>query len=317
LFSNTRDNGEARSGGIITFGYWLNDEKTCGLESDFFMLESRATQFGAGSDGSRILARPFFDVTTGQQQSELVSFPGLIAGNVNATYTSTGLLGSGVWFRENLCCGCCECSPYRIDAVIGYRYLRLNDNLSISEDLVSTNPNNANFVPLGTTLSLWDNFATSNNFHGLDLGLQGEIHRGRWVLGWLAKVAVGANFQEVEINGSTRVTVPGMSSVTNVGGLLALQSNIGDYSRERFAVVPEVGIKLGYQLTDNLRIQAGYNFLYWSEVVRAGNQIDTNVNPNLLPPVANPVAGPLRPAVNIQGSSFWAQGLVLGLQWNY
>jgi hypothetical protein len=314
LFGGSRDNGELRSGGAVSFGYWFDDCQTCGIEADFFMLETRATQFSAISNGSTILARPFINANNGQPQSQLIGFPGLVAGQVNATDTSTGLLGAGAWLRQNLCSNPCGCNPYRLDALIGYRYLRLTDNLSITEDLVSTNPNNPNFVPLGTTLTVNDRFATENNFQGLDLGLAGEVYHGRWVLGGFARVALGVNIEEVDINGSTRIAVPGAAAVTSPGGLLALQSNIGSHSRDRFAVVPEIGVKLGYQLTPHLRLQAGYSFLYWSEVVRPGNQIDLRVNPNLLPPVAGPVTGPLQPAANIQGTPFWAQGFSFGLQ---
>ena len=317
LFGDSHTNGELRSGGMITFGYWFDDCRTCGIEANFLMLESRNTGFNAASNGSTILARPFFDVVAGQQRSELIGFPGLVAGHVNVSDTSTGLLRAGAWFRQNLCAGCNPCSSYRVDMLAGYRYLRLTDNLTIGEDLVSINPNNPNFVPVGTSLVVTDQFGTTNNFHGFDIGLTGEIQRGRWVFGWLTKVAVGVTFEEVDINGSTRVTVPGAAPVANVGGLLALPSNIGTYNRERFAVVPELGAWLGYQVTPRLRFTAGYNFLFWSEVVRAGNQIDTSINPNLLPPANGPVAGALRPAANIQGTSFWAQGISLGLQFNY
>jgi hypothetical protein len=312
LFGGSSDNGDLRSGGSITFGYWFDDARTCGIEAGFFMLGDRTTQFCAASDGSGILARPFVNATTGQQQSELISFPGLVAGQVIVRDTSS-LLGAGAWGRENLFSNPCAIYPYRLDALIGYRYLRLADDLSISEDLVSINPANPNFVPLGTRLSINDRFATENNFNGLDLGLTGEIYSGRWVLGGYARVALGVNIEEVEISGSTRVTVPGLPPVTNTGGLLALSSNIGSRSRDRFAVVPEIGINLGYQLTPRLLVTAGYDFLFWSEVVRAGSQIDTRVNPNLLPPIAGPATGPLQPAAIFHGTSFWAQGISLGL----
>jgi hypothetical protein len=61
----------------------------------------------------------------------------------------------------------------------------------------------------------------------------------------------------------------------------------------------------------------GYTFLYWGEVLRAGNQIDQVVNTNLLPPATGPVSGPLRPAARLADSSFWAQGISLGLELNF
>ena len=92
--------------------------------------------------------------------------------------------------------------------------------------------------------------------------------------------------------------------------MLALPSNMGSFSQTRFAVVPEVALKLGYQVTSQLRIHAGYDFLYWSNVVRPGNVIDTGINPTQIPP--GPIAGVSRPLPRLDGSDFWAQGVNLG-----
>jgi hypothetical protein len=106
------------------------------------------------------------------------------------------------------------------------------------------------------------------------------------VLGGFVSVALGVNFEEVDINGSTRIAVPGAAPTISPGGLLALQSNLGHHDRDRFAVVPQIGVTLGYQLTPHVRLQAGYSFLYWSDVVRPGYQIDQRVNtkPTSTPP---------------------------------
>jgi hypothetical protein len=49
-------------------------------------------------------------------------------------------------------------------------------------------------------------------------------------------------------------------------------------------------------------------------VVRAGDAIDTTVNPNLLPP-GNPLGGgPTHPVFTGGTSTFWAQGINAGLQ---
>ena len=57
----------------------------------------------------------------------------------------------------------------------------------------------------------------------------------------------------------------------------------------------EMRVQLAYQVGPHLSVHAGYTFLYWSQVVRAGDQIDLVVNPALLPPPV-PGASPLRPA---------------------
>jgi hypothetical protein len=308
LFGGNHVNDDARSGFRITLGGWLDDCQTIGVEGDFFMLESKGSGFAASSSGDPILARPFFNVATGQSDSQLLAFPGLLSGSVFANAASTGLLGADALLRYNVCCGCC----YRLDVVGGYRYLRLSDHLDVTEDLVSTSATNPNFVPVGTTIFLNDQFDTRNEFNGGDIGLRAEVRRGPWVLQGRADVAVGNNHEVLDISGFTTVTVPGFAPVTNPGGLLALSSNIGHFTKDRVEVIPEFDARIGYQLTDHLQVFVGYTFLYWSSVLRAGNQVDVLVNPTLLPGAGVPVVGPQRPAPLLGGTSFWAQGIDLG-----
>jgi hypothetical protein len=135
------------------------------------------------------------------------------------------------------------------------------------------------------------------------------------VLEGRALMAVGDNHEIVNISGATTVTVPGAPPpVTSAGGLLALSSNIGHFSKDRVEVIPEFGVRAGYQVTPSLRVFAGYTFLYWDRVVRAGNEVDPVVNPNLLPGSGTSAIGPHRPMPLLSGTSFWAQGLELGLE---
>jgi hypothetical protein len=309
LFGGDRVNDDLRSGGRFTLGGWLND--CIGIEGDFFMLSSSGSGFGASSTGNPILARPFFNAATGRPDSQLIAFPGLLAGSIAANAGSTGLLGADALLRANLCCGC----NYRLDAVGGYRYLRLSDHLAIEENLVATSAANPNFVPLGTTIAVTDRFDTRNEFHGFDFGLKGEVRRGPWVLQGLAQAAVGNNHEVVNIFGATTVTVPGTPSITREGGLLALSSNIGHFSRDRVEVIPEFGVRLGYQVTPHLQAFAGYTLLYWGEAARAGNEVDLAVNPSLLPGVTP--TGPRRPMPLLSESAFWAQGIDLGLEFRF
>jgi hypothetical protein len=107
---------------------------------------------------------------------------------------------------------------------------------------------------------------------------------------------------------------------TAVGGLLALPTNIGHFSRDRFSVVPEIGVNLGYQLTDHLRAYVGYNFLYWTNVVRPGAQIDRVLDVTLIPNFPVPGAVPTgqnRPMVPFKENDFWAQGINFGLEFRW
>ena len=48
---------------------------------------------------------------------------------------------------------------------------------------------------------------------------------------------------------------------TFLGGVFAQPSNIGHHQRDRFAVVPEAALKVGYRLTSWASLFVGYTFL--------------------------------------------------------
>jgi hypothetical protein len=73
---------------------------------------------------------------------------------------------------------------------------------------------------------------------------------------------------------------------------------------------------LGYYITPKLKVFAGYNVLYWTNVARSGGLIDASVNPNLIPP-ASGSALPARPAQQVQFTDLWAQGVNVGLELRY
>ncbi len=196
--------------------------------------------------------------------------------------------------------------------ITGVRYLNLNENLTIRENILLLPGSPAP----GDQIAVVDKFGTRNNFYGGQIGVRGETWRGAWFVNATGKVALGDMHQEVRVNGYTTFTPAGLPSVTQPGGLLALPTNIGNRSRDRFAAIPEVGFNVGRQVTDNLRIYAGYNVLYISSVVRPGDQIDNVINPTQLPTIAGPsvLVGDARPAPLFRETDLWAQGLNLGMQ---
>ena len=131
----------------------------------------------------------------------------------------------------------------------------------------------------------------------------------------LSKIALGNTRSQVNIAGNTTITPTGGAAEQFVGGILAQRTNIGNYQADEFAVVPELGLTLGYQLNPCWKVTAGYTWLYWSRVARAGNQIDRNVNPDLIPEEADPPADDhLSPRFHFVHDDFWAHGLRLGLE---
>jgi hypothetical protein len=142
-----------------------------------------------------------------------------------------------------------------------------------------------------------------------------EIARGEsTTLVWTTRNATGITLRTQD--GQTVVTTPGDEPFPSPGGLLALPgdlgSNMGSFERNRFALLPELALRLNCQLTECLSVGLGYNLLYLTETVRAGDQIDYAVNPTLLPGSQDPVTGEIRPLPRVKSTSFWAQGLQFG-----
>lgn len=329
LFGGELDS-EMRSGARFSGGYWFDTCNQIGIDGSIFFLGQRSPGFAASSGQFPVITRPFFDVIGGREGAEAVATPGFFNGRI-AIDAPSRLWGADVNLRKNWLCGC----NYRVDLLGGFRYLDLEESLRIREDIQANinpqflaNQDDPDIQRLatfnGANLIVVDQFRTRNQFYGGQLGTAVELRRGRWVLDCRAKVGLGVTHQTVDISGSTTVTRAGGAQQFFSGGLLTAPSNIGRYSRDRFSVVPEVGLTLGYQVTDHVKVTAGYNFLYWSNVVRPGGQIDRNVNTNLVPSLAatagqrgNNGGNPPVPAPQLRDTDFWAQGVNFGLEFAY
>jgi hypothetical protein len=308
LFGGSRVDGDATSGGRATVGCWFDEEHTLGVEGNFFGLGQQTTSFNTASDGVPTIARPFFAADKNHPDSLLVAFPGLVSGSASVTSTSS-LYGGELYLRQNLCCGCC----YRVDLLGGYRFLRLGDEVSLRE--AETNASQNQGFPADTRFDLIDDFKTANQFHGGEVGIAGEVRQGKFYLDFLAKLALGATLKEIDTQGGTSISQPGSLTGQVPAGFLVQQTNSGHFTDTSFAVVPEIGVTAGYQVTEHVRVSVGYTFLYWSEVVRAGDQIDLSVNTTQLLPAH--LVGPARPALTFRDTDFWAQGISFGLELRY
>jgi hypothetical protein len=316
------------SGGRFTAGMVIDDCGDKAIEVGGFFLSPRSTNFAVTSAQVPFLARPFFAANPGTMPDlprefvEVVSLAGARAGSVRI-HSPSELWGLNADVNCKLCCGC----DYRIDALLGARYLNLRESLTITEDnLVSFTAAPGGPFPPGSRVLVSDSFATRNEFYGCDMGLEGRWYYGRFDLDGFAKLAMGSTRQTVDINGSQTVIQPNGVTTNFRGGLLALPSNIGSESRDRFAVVPEVGVSLGVQVVDGVRLSVGYNFLYWSSVVRPGEQIDRRLDLAQIPnftQLPSPPFGPTLPTNPtlpqrlFKESDFWAHGLTVGLEFTF
>ncbi|MCU0959257.1 MAG: BBP7 family outer membrane beta-barrel protein [Pirellulaceae bacterium] len=292
-------------GARADFGFWFDECETLGIGAKVWGLHGDSDGFYATSPaGTPVLARPFYNVLLNQEDALLVSSPGLIVGNINVDSSSS------VWAAEAYLRSAIISGPgYNLDLVGGYHFLRLDDELSIFSNSAAADPGGA--TPIGTIINVLDDFDARNEFHGGSIGVAGEVRRGRWSLGGLAKLSVGNMRQGVRIDGYQYIEVPGGGPGSfSPGGLLAQPTNMGEFDRDVTAWIPEFSITGGYDLFRWMRLTAGYNVLWMSNVALAGDQIDRGVNPTQFN--GNPLIGPARPAFALQESEYWLQGLTLG-----
>ncbi len=303
-----------RTGGRFTAGWYFDECGGKAVEVSGFFLGQASSRFSADQNQFPVLTRPFFNANPAagapREDVQFVAFPGAQNGRLTIDAPSE------LWGVDAnvICCACRGCD-WRVSWLAGLRYLNLHESLTVQEDITFLAAS-----PLaGRRVLVTDSFATRNQFYGAQAGVEGRWLRGRWTLDGRFKLAMGVTEQNLTVNGS-QVFLVGANPDPRPGGLLALPSNIGSFSRTSFAVVPEVGGSVGYYVTDRVRLSVGYNFLYWSSVVRPGEQIDRNLNSQQIPgfnfPNVTPSTTP--PPVRLFNTSgYYAHGLTFGVEFNF
>jgi hypothetical protein len=298
-------------------GTWIGDEERFGLEIGGFALDEawRRRFYGSDAFGYPQYSRPIYWTDSGEG-SFLVSSPNFLAGGLEVE-TSTrfgGVEANAVWLGY---------SNERVHAEFlgGFRFLSLEEDLTILQRMRTLAPTAAfgTVLPTNTSVSLFDAFGTTNRFYGGQIGTRIDWVFRRFSVGLLGKLAIGGTEQQLAIDGSSRVQLPGGGPSFYRGGLLATSSNIGQYSGSSFSLVPELGVNLGIELTPRMRLKIGYSLLYWTNVVRPGSQIDRAVNPATVPASNSygATSGPQRPYPSFSRTDFWAEGLNLGLEFRF
>lgn len=315
------------SGLRLTLGGWLSDARCLGLEGRGFLLDKRSTIFratGSAAPGSPVLAIPFFNTSLipplylpghiiGEDANE-GSFPaGLIGGGASGTVVVSST--SRFWGAEvNGLVNGVRGGPVSLDLLVGFRYLDLDEGFRLwSTSALRFDFGNSDQAGL-------DDFGTQNQFYGGQLGARLGWQRERLTLGLSAKVALGSSHEVLNISGfNSRQNTSGVFLPSGVfpGFLFSEPTNIGRYARDRFSVVPEVEFGISYRLSQWLSASVGYNYLYWTDVLRPADQLNRVINGSQRG--GFPLKGapdPVPPTLN-NTTDFWAHGLSFGLEFKY
>ncbi len=297
-----------RSGLNLRGGFWLNHCETLAAEGGLFTLESDQEITSLTSLGIPILNRQLFDPNLASIVQSPIAFPGTRIGTAGIR-ANMALIAAEANLRSKLWCS----KATRIDAIAGYRFFRLGEDVSI--DSTTINQIAVAGFPGGTQSRFLDAFDTENRFHGGQIGLAGEYRWHHLFLHLTGKVAFGVNFQETQIEAGTQVILPnGFVSQGGNGGLVAAPLR-GNYRSNEFTVLPEIGVRLGYELNEHWRAYLGYHFLYLNNVARPGEVIQATLNPAVIADSLDP--GFSVPDAFGPSTGFWIQGITLGLEWRF
>jgi hypothetical protein len=301
------------AGGRFTLGRALNTEETLGWEATYLFLGTRSfRQYVPGEvAGVTNFGLPYTNAATGANEVLALAGPGGIS---SALVLSTNVRVQG--WEVNGVANVVDEKCVKLNALVGWRYFQVNEGLRLAQSQFRA-------VGPGGIVQTADQFDTQNRFNGGQLGLHADVQRGLVFCEMTGKIAFGQTYEVVRTGGQTNFLTPGLfGPVTQpfVGsGIFVQPSNAGRTANGVFAVVPEGTVKFGLRLGDAGRLYVGYSFIYLSDAVRPGDQIDRTLNPAQVHLVsgAGPVYGGTSPARPFNRSDFWVQGLVIGLETRY
>ncbi|MCX7429154.1 MAG: BBP7 family outer membrane beta-barrel protein [Planctomycetia bacterium] len=309
LYGNESLDFNAISGGRFGLGCWLQEDRSSAAEVRWFLLGTATDSFhGASNDsGNPPMYIPVYraDPTLQREGVFIISEPGdpNLLGTIDIQATSR------LWgIESNYLRRVCRDDQVEASLLFGGRYLDLAESLRIHATLP--------YFPGDPTYDDGaERFGTLNQFYGAQFGGRLDVKRGRFGFAFTPKLAMGFTHERETIVG-TYIVGQGTATPTRYpGAYFAQPTNMGRDTRDIFAVVPELELKLSYEVAPHLRATFGYDFLYWSNVARPGNQIDRRVNATQTPGLGGVLVGDPLPQRRFTGSDFFAQGFSFGLEY--
>ena len=313
------------NGARLTVGYWLDDAQRYAVEASGFLLQSRTTTYQARGDatGSPGLRIPVFNnvpyapggrcdqsnptvCLVGQTEDGVpLAVPGALTGGVNITnslqlggFDLTGVLPL---YRN---------ARWQVSGLAGGTFLQLNEGFNLTADLegLASSP-----LYGGQSGYVVDEFKTRNRFYGATLGLRGRYSYGPMFFEGTGRVSLGASQEVLTVNGGYADFGAMFASTSGPYGIFAMPANEGTFSQTHFAVVPQVQLKVGYNITPSIALTIGYDFLYDSNVIRPGDQINRNIPKGQTFQQDGTAASLTSPARLFRTTDFYAQGISIGL----
>jgi hypothetical protein len=327
------DLGE-HSGGRVTAGFYLSEEGDFGLDTSFFFLDRRSTTFTSttGNSVNQFLIQSGFTQNTflitpamgsvPQTQTLINSLPLFFVRQ--ATATLVGTTSNALWGAEiNTSCGRCYFGGLALSGLIGFRYVDFHEDMDLSNSvrlfrpagLPATMGDLEGSLPADLSFNTRDLMNTHNHFYVAQVGTTLDLMLGNFFLNARGKFGFGVVHESVDIDSRTTST---LQPTSVPGGLLAGPLDLGKHARDHVAFIPELNVRLGYELTRWLRAYVGYDGLFLSNVARPGEQTGVNqVNTQITVAGSTTQVNVMQPAFRFSDSHLYAQGIDFGLEFRY
>jgi Putative beta barrel porin-7 (BBP7) len=174
---------------------------------------------------------------------------------------------------------------------LGVRWIILRDSFNVTAtDTLATETGGTTPTTTGPIaqalpgVSFWDT-SVDNNMFGPQIGVRYDHQVARWDIMADLRFMAAINFQSIHMNGELASELDPIPSQTLAGGSGALNPINVPFNMvrtsfhnwqydETFAPVGELRVGVGYQLTNAISVQAGYNAILGGGVSRASRRID-------------------------------------------
>jgi hypothetical protein len=317
----------AFSGGRLTAGFWLDEERSFAIEGSGFVLQQQNAgyQIRGGADGNPVLGIPVYN-SVPYQVGSMTILPGedslpFSLPDDSARFRANGIITGGIDINNKLDFWGTDLSGvinfyrganWEVSGIVGFRYLDLSESFSLTCDIEGVTGPYA-----GLSGTVWDNFSTRNQFYGGNFGLRGKYKDGPWSVEITGKVAPGLNHGTRTVAGAFEAYNFNAPYTSGPEGVFAQPANEGQTQSDRFCIVPELDFKIGYDLTSWMKATFGYDFLYMSSVIRPTDQIDRNLPKGQTFNQSDPTISADSPTKKYTTTDFFVHGITVGLEFTF
>ncbi len=325
-------------------GMWLTPEQELGVETSFYFLGKKSRNFhstAANENGQFIFTTPFSDrdfelqVPAGggaPTRTLIATRPLFFVRQANSELFGTASTTS--WGGEaNIRSTFAWVGSVGIGGLVGFRYVDFHEDFDLGGRFSLFRPNIPGYAdpPFSNVAGRMDiltrdTILAKNRFYGAQVGLDFEGNWNGLFVSLRPRIALGGVHQVVKIEGSSTTVLDGVTTRVTPGGLLFAPLDVGRTSRDRFSLIPELNLKVGYNFTPWLRGHIGYDIMGFYHMVRPGDVTVTSSTTTTL--TSAPAAGTTgtssttavtvtQPTFRFRDSDILIQGINFGVELRY